>query len=172
MAYVEQEQEICIINDIQNNHENNNNVENPGSAGIDVTRFGFKVEQSKIPEFFDENGKDTVSAMDYICHIYNLTRTNNLSDTAACNNFAKALWGQAREWLFSMADKEDFIPVQLTWTRFKPPFRQKFLLQSNYKIMGLSNLAVKTTREVINRITKTLVGKLHGVPKQSTRTTQ
>jgi len=56
-----------------------------------TTRFSFKVEQNKIPEFFGEKGKDTISAMDYITRVDDLTANNGWSNTAAYNNFANSL---------------------------------------------------------------------------------
>jgi hypothetical protein len=62
--------------------------------------------------------------MGYIWRIDNLFGTNNLSDTAAQESFAKVQKGQDREWLFSFVN--NYEPDQLKWTEFKPLFRKKF----------------------------------------------
>jgi hypothetical protein len=56
-------------------------------------RFSFKVEQSKIPEFFGAKSKDTITAMAYIRTIDNLMAANSWTNTATYNNFANALRG-------------------------------------------------------------------------------
>ncbi len=62
-----------------------------------TTKFSFKVEQNKIPEFFGEKGKDTISAMDYITRVDDLTANNGCRKTAAYNNFANSLREGASE---------------------------------------------------------------------------
>jgi hypothetical protein len=41
------------------------------------TMLAFKVEQSKVPEFLEQKGKDTISAIVFIRRIDDLARTNN-----------------------------------------------------------------------------------------------
>jgi hypothetical protein len=65
-------------------------------------RFSFKVEQSKIPEFFAQKCKDTITAMVYIRRIDNLVATNN--------NFANVLRGKAREWLLAFIKMARYKP--------------------------------------------------------------
>jgi len=53
--------------------------------------FSKYCSDNKIPDFFGEKGKDSVTAMG------NLIWSNNWSDTAAYENFGKVLRGQARK---------------------------------------------------------------------------
>jgi hypothetical protein len=50
------------------------------------TMLTFKVEQSKVPEFFGQRGKDTISAIVFIRRIDDLVRTNNWNDTTTYTN--------------------------------------------------------------------------------------
>jgi hypothetical protein len=50
------------------------------------TTFTFKVEQSKILEFFGQKAKDTITELNFMRRINNLTKTSNLTDTVTYNN--------------------------------------------------------------------------------------
>jgi len=76
------------------------------------TMLAFKVEQSKVPKYFEQETKETISALYFIHPIDDLARTNN--------NFANALWVFARKWLFSTVDMLDYTEDQLTWINLKP----------------------------------------------------
>jgi len=115
-------------------------------AGAQTT-LAFKVEQTKIPEYFGQKNKDTISALNFICRIDDLTRTNNWSDTVTYSNVANSLSGFARKWLFSTVDMLDYTADQLTWMNIKPRFQIQFAVQTDDKLIikGLSNLAIKLT---------------------------
>ncbi len=68
-------------------------------AGAQTT-LAFKVEQSKVPDYWGQKAKDTVTASVFIRKIDNLARTNNWNDTTSYANVANALKGFARDWLF------------------------------------------------------------------------
>jgi hypothetical protein len=68
------------------------------------TMLVFKVEQSKVPEFWGQKAKDTVSAFVFIRKINNLARTNNWNDTTSYANVANALKGFAHDWLFATVE--------------------------------------------------------------------
>ena len=88
-------------------------------AGAQAT-LAFKVEQSKIPEYFGQKNKDTITAMVFIRKIEDLARTNRWTDAATYANVANNLKGFAREWLFATTEMLDWTPAQLTWTNLKP----------------------------------------------------
>jgi hypothetical protein len=50
----------------------------PPAAG--QTTLAFKVEQSKIPEYFSQKGKDNITAIVFIRKIEDLARTNRWTD--------------------------------------------------------------------------------------------
>jgi hypothetical protein len=131
-----------------------------GAAG--QTTLAFKVEQSKIPEYFGQKGKDNITAIVFIRKIEDLARTNRWTDATTYANVANNLKGFAREWLFATAEMLDWTPAQLTWTNLKPRFQRQFATQTDEKMImeGLSNLAMKpgeSTGELLARITNTMV---------------
>jgi hypothetical protein len=130
-------------------------------AGAQTT-LAFKVEQSKLPDFWGQKAKDTVTAIVFIRKIDDLARTNNWNDTTAYANVANALKGFTRDWLFATADMLDWSADQLTWTNLKLRFQNQFAKQTDDKLIidGLSNLATglnETMGELLARITNTMV---------------
>jgi hypothetical protein len=126
------------------------------------TTLAFRVDQSKIPEFWGQKAKDQVTAIVFVRKIEDLARTNHWTDTATYANVANAFKGFAREWLFATVDMLDWTDDQLTWTNLKPRFQKQFATQTDDKqiIEGLSNLAMgqnKTTGELLARITNLMV---------------
>jgi hypothetical protein len=134
----------------------------PAAPGAAQTTLAFKVEQSKIPEYFGQKGKDNITAIVFIRKIEDLARTNRWNDSTTYANVANNLKGFARDWLFATAEMLDWTPAQLTWTNLKPRFQRQFATQTNEKMImeGLSNLAMKpgeSTGELLARITNTMV---------------
>jgi len=95
----------------------------PAAPGAAQTKLAFKVEQSKIPEYFGQKGKDNITAIVFIRKIEDLARTNRWNDTTTYANVANNLKGFARDWLFARAEMLDWTPAQLTWTNLKPRFQ-------------------------------------------------
>jgi hypothetical protein len=134
----------------------------PAAPGAAQTTLAFKVEQSKIPEFFGQKGKDNITAIVFIRKIDDLARTNQWNDTTTYANVANNLKGFARDWLFATVEMLDWTAAQLTWTNLKPRFQWQFATQTDEKMImeGLSNLAMKpgeSTGELLARITNTMV---------------
>jgi hypothetical protein len=95
----------------------------PAAPAATKTMLAFKVEQSKIPEYFGQKGKDNITAIAFIRKIEDLARTNRWNDTTTYANVANNLKGFAHDWLFAMAEMLDWTPAQLTWTNLKPRFQ-------------------------------------------------
>ncbi len=95
----------------------------PVAPGVAQTTLAFKVEQSKIPEYFGQKGKDNITAIVFIRKIEDLARTNRWNDATTYANVANNLKGFARDWLFATAEMLDWTPAQLTWTNLKPRFQ-------------------------------------------------
>jgi hypothetical protein len=134
----------------------------PAAPGAAQTTLAFKVEQSKIPEFFGQKGKDNITAIMFIRKIDDLARTNCWTDTATYANMANNLKGFARDWLFATVEMLDWTAAQLTWMNLKPRFQWQFATQTDEKMImeGLSNRAMKpgeSTGELLARITNTMV---------------
>jgi hypothetical protein len=104
----------------------------PAAPGATQTTLAFKVEQSKIPEYFSQKGKDNITiyfgqkgkdnitAIVFIRKIEDLARTNRWNDATTYANVANNHKGFARDWLFAQAEMLDWTPAQLTWTNLKP----------------------------------------------------
>ena len=106
-------------------------------AGAQAT-LAFKVEQSKIPEYFGQKSKDSITAIVFIRKIEDLARTNRWTDATTYANVANNLKGFAREWLFATTEMLDWTPAQLTWTNLKPRFQRQFATQTDEKMIMVS----------------------------------
>jgi hypothetical protein len=122
--------------DNQNTQNNQNALNNQGNndqawqvvqlnapTGAQMT-LAFKVEQSKIPEFYGQKSKDNIMAIIFIRKIDNLARTNRWNDTTTYANVANTLKGFARDWLFATVEMLDWEGDQLTWTNLKTRFQR------------------------------------------------
>ncbi len=77
---------------LQGNNQGGESIQQQVPAGAHTT-LAFKVLQTKVPEFFRQKAKDTISALNFIRHIDDLARTNNWNNTVTYNNLANALGG-------------------------------------------------------------------------------
>jgi len=89
-------------------------------AERNIRSLAFKVEQSKLPKFFGQKGKDNITAIVFIRKIDDLARTNRWNDTTTYTNVANTLKGFACNWLFATMEMLDWTADQLTWTNLKP----------------------------------------------------
>jgi hypothetical protein len=156
-------------NDGKNCNDSQNNDQEALQPNVQVaapvaaqTTLVFKVEQSKIPEFFGQKGKDNIPAIVFIRKIVDLAQTNWWNDTTTYANVANTLKGFAHDWLFATVEVLDWTGDQLTWTNLKPRFQRQFATQTDEKLIieGLSNLAMKpykSTGQLLARITNTMV---------------
>jgi hypothetical protein len=129
----------------------------PASA---QTTLAFKVEQTKVPQFFGQKGKDTISAIIFIRRIDDLSKTNNRNDTTTYANVASMLKMFAHDWHFATVKILEWEGDQLTWTNLKPRFHQQFATLSDDKLiifqtwpfqLGLSKLAMKPNGRILGK---------------------
>jgi hypothetical protein len=167
--------DIQVENDGNDGNDGNQDAPNPpqnmqapqivvpaGASGAPQMTLAFKVEQSKLPKFFGQKGKDNITAIVFIRKIVDLAPTNRWNDTTTYANVANTLKGFARDWLFATVEMLDWMVDQLTWTNLKPRFQRQFATQTDKKMIieGLSNLAMKlseSTGKLLARITNTMV---------------
>jgi hypothetical protein len=98
----------AVIHDDGNISDGNDTAPWAGQiAGARVTNINLRVEQNKIPEFFGLEGKDTISAMDFIRRLEDLAKTNRWTDAQTYYHFANLLQIPACKWLLSMVDMEN-----------------------------------------------------------------
>jgi hypothetical protein len=94
-----------------------------GAPGVPQMTLAFKVEQSKLPKFFGQKGKDNITAIVFIRKIDNLARTNQWNNTTTYANVANTLKGFTHDWLFATVEMLDWTADQLTWTNLKLRFQ-------------------------------------------------
>jgi len=97
----------------------------PGQAGA----INLKIENAKLPIFYGQQGKDTVTAAHIIQRVVDLTATNHWSPEDAYHHFSLALQGSAQEWLRMIQQKGD--RPEKTWTYIEPLFRKEFSLEED-----------------------------------------
>ncbi len=68
-----------------------------GAPEAPQTTMAFKVEQSKLPEFFRQKGKDNITAIVFIWKIDDLACTNHWNDTTTYANVTNTIKGFARD---------------------------------------------------------------------------
>jgi len=127
------------------NNQNVQNVQNndqaaqinipAGPPGAAQTTLAFKVEQSKIPEFYGQKGKDNITAIVFIRRIDDLARTNRWNDTTTYANVSNMLKGFPRNWLFATVEMLDWTGNKLTWTNLKPRFQKQFVTRTDKKLI-------------------------------------
>jgi hypothetical protein len=109
------------------------NVVHQGNQNNDATHFAqqilantnvtLKTEVVKLPEFYGQPDKDTISAMEFMARIDECQVTNEWNDTTTFSNFWLALRGQADKWLSSIVCHLQLTAAQKTWTRIQPIFK-------------------------------------------------
>ena len=129
------------------------------------TNVTLKQELVKIPDFWGEKGKDTVTPTQFMARIDECQIANNWNDTTTYANFSLCLRGEADEWLASKVRLLELTPAQKTWTRIRPLFKKEFAACSDDKLIidGLANLAHKpgeNPRKFMSRLEK-LFNTLH-----------
>ena len=92
----------------------------PGQAGA----INLKIENAKLPIFYGEPNKDTITAQYLIQRIESLTATNHWSPDDAYHHFSLALQGSAQEWIRMV--QGEFDNAEKTWTYIEPLFRKEF----------------------------------------------
>jgi hypothetical protein len=129
------------------------------------TNVTLKQELVKIPDFWGEKGKDTVTPTQFMARIDECQIANDWNDTTTYANFSLCLRGEADKWLASKVRLLELTPAQKTWTRIRPLFKKEFAACSDDKLIidGLANLAHKpgeNPRKFMSRLEK-LFNTLH-----------
>ena len=86
--------------------------------------INLKIENAKLPIFYGQPGKDTISAQYLIQRVEDLTATNHWSPEDAYHHFSLALQGSAQEWVRLVQGVFD--NAEKTWTYIEPLFRKEF----------------------------------------------
>ena len=115
-----------------------------GQAGA----INLKIENAKLPIFYGQAKKDTVTAAYMVQRIQDLTATNHWSPEDAYHHFSLALQGSAQEWLRTLQHQGD--RPEKTWTYVEPLFRKEFATEEDDSAIldQLSNLQKKPSEKI------------------------
>jgi len=107
------------------------------------TNVMLKQELVKIPDFWGEKSKDTITVTQFMARIDECQVANDWNDTTMYANFSLCLQGEANEWLAYTVRLHDLTAAKRTWTHIQPLFKREFAAVSDDKLIvnGLSNLA-------------------------------
>ena len=77
----------------------------------------------KIPEFFGQKGKDTITAIDFIASVDKCATSNVWNNITMSSNFCLYLHGSADKWLTTIVRQMHLTLEQKTFTRIRPLFK-------------------------------------------------
>jgi hypothetical protein len=118
------------------NQQNVQNVQPPDQGNNDAanlarqiqanTNVMMKTEVIKLPDFFGEPGKDTITAHKFMARINECQVTNEWNYITTFLYLRLALRGQADKWLSSIVRHLQLTAAQKTWTHIRPVFKAEF----------------------------------------------
>jgi hypothetical protein len=109
-----------------------------------------KVQQTKLPEFWGQKDKDSISANEFVKRVDKMMSANNWSDKVAFDNFGLALKSEANTWLDSQVILKKIVGDRERWTIIWPFFNEEFGTESDNKLIldGLAHMAMRLTENV------------------------
>ncbi len=90
------------------------------------TNITMKTEVVKLPDFYGQLEKDTISASEFMARMDECQVTNEWNDITTFSYFRLALRGQADKWLSSIVRHLQLMAGQKTWTHIRPVFKAEF----------------------------------------------
>jgi hypothetical protein len=112
--------------------------------------MALKVQQTKLPEFWGQKDKDSISANEFVKRVDKMMSANNWSDKVAFDNFALALRGSANTWLDSQITLKKIIGDCKHWTIIRPFFKDEFVTDSDDKLIldGLAHMTMHSSENI------------------------
>ncbi len=131
------------IQPVQPAIQGNNDAANLARQIQANTNVTMKTEVVKLPDFYGDPAKDTVTALEFMARIDECQITNEWNDITTFSYFLLALRSQADKWLSSVVRHLQLTPAQKTWTRIRPMFKTEFAAFSDDKLIidGLAKLS-------------------------------
>ena len=138
------------INDGNNDGDGNVPIHHAQAVQGADGGISLKVEQTKLPEFWGQKEKDSITPNAFIQRVDNMMAANGWTDHITFRNFALVLRGSADAWLKSQQTLEDIKGDRRTWTIVRPLFKAEFAIDSDDKLIldGLAHLAMKPSENV------------------------
>ena len=130
----------------------------PGANG----NMDLKIQQTKLPEFWGQKDKDSISANEFVKRVDKLKSANNWSEKVAFDNVGLALKGEANVWLDSQVTLKHIEGDREQWSIIRPYFKEEFATESDDKLIldGLAHMAMRPTENV-----RSFFGRLNAVNK-------
>ena len=130
----------------------------PGANG----NMDLKIQQTKLPEFWGQKEKDSISANEFVKRVDKLKSANNWSEKVAFDNVGLALKGEANVWLDSQVTLKHIEGDREQWSIIRPYFKEEFATESDDKLIldGLAHMAMRPTENV-----RSFFGRLNAVNK-------
>ena len=121
-----------------------------------------KIQQTKLPEFWGQKDKDSISANEFVKRVDKLKSANNWSEKVAFDNVGLALKGEANIWLDSQVTLKHIEGDREQWSIIRPYFKEEFATESDDKLIldGLAHMAMRPTENV-----RSFFGRLNAVNK-------
>jgi hypothetical protein len=129
-----------------------------------------KLQQTKLPEFWGQKEKDSISAYEFVKRVDKMASANNWTDKVAFDNVGLALKGEANVWLDSQVTLKHIEGDRERWTIIRPFFKEEFATESDDKLIldGLAHMAQRSTENVrsffgrLNKVNAVIVDAYHG----------
>ncbi len=108
-----------------------------------------KVQQTKLPEFWGQKEKVSISANEFIKRVDKMMSANNWTDKVAFDNFELALKGEANTWLDSQVLLKKIVGDRERWS-IRPFFKEEFATEFDDKLIldGLAHMAMRPIENV------------------------
>jgi hypothetical protein len=118
----------------------------PGANG----NMDLKIHETKLPEFWGQKEKDSISANEFVKRVDKMMSANNWTDKVAFDNFGLALKGEANTWLDSQVLLKKIVGDRERWSIIRPFFKEEFATESDDKLIldGLAHMAMGPTENV------------------------
>ncbi len=109
-----------------------------------------KVQQTKLPEFWGQKDKHSITANEFVKRVDKMMSANNWSDKITFDNFGLALRGSANTWLDSQVTLKKIVGDQERWTIIRPFFKEEFTTESDDKLIldGLTHMAMRPIENI------------------------
>ena len=109
-----------------------------------------KVHQKKLPEFWGQKDKDSITANEFVKRVDKMMSANNWSNKIAFDIFGLALHGSANTWLDSQVTLMKIVGDQERWTIIWPFFKEEFATESDDKLIldGLAHMPMRPTENI------------------------
>ncbi len=109
-----------------------------------------KIQQTKLPEFWGQKDKDSISANEFVKRVDKMKSANNWTEKVAFDNFSLALKGEANVWLDSQIILTKIEGDREQWSIIRPYFKEEFATESDDKLIldVLAHMAMRPTENV------------------------